>query len=122
MIEQSIFEIERLLVQPERPTLNRIEGELSMEEVEQLNLQKREIHSTLKDVAEKYHLTFYEKNQRAMIRTRLSHMLDVTEDMYPEKLKGYGAFNPEVKERYNNDIKRLERVIKQAFTNLSEPK
>jgi hypothetical protein len=119
IIERSIVGIEQLLIQPEHSSLNQVEEKLSAEEAEQLIRQLGEIQSMLADLSRRYDLTFHKKNQRAMVVASLSHMLDISEDMYAEKLKGYGSFNPELKQDYDNEIEQLEKAIKQSISALN---
>jgi hypothetical protein len=115
LMEQTMLEIRQLLRQSDHPVLSGVEMSVSAETAEELSEQLAGIQSVLGEIAARCRLEFEKKNQRRLIAARLNTLLNITLDMYADKLAVYGRFNPNLKKSYNKDVEKLEEKINRAL-------
>lgn len=114
-MEKNIIEMMQLLNEPDKSVLNRVEQNIDEKSIDEITEKLEALMENLENFSGKYRLPGKTRSQKRLVSARLNTLLNIIMDMYSRKLSGFGTFNADLEESYNDDIRKLENEIDELY-------
>ncbi len=115
LMEKNIIEMVQLLNEPDKSVLNRVEQNIDEKSIDEITEKLEALMENLENFSGKYRLPGKTRSQKRLVSARLNTLLNIIMDMYSRKLSGFGTFNADLEESYNDDIRKLENEIDELY-------
>ncbi len=115
LMEKNIIEMVQLLNEPDKSVLNRVEQDIDEKSIDEITEKLEALMENLENFSGKYRLPGKTRSQKRLVSARLNTLLNIIMDMYSRKLSGFGTFNADLEESYNDDIRKLENEIDELY-------
>lgn len=115
LMEKNIIEMMQLLNEPDKSVLNRVEQNIDEKSIDEITEKLEALMENLENFSGKYRLPGKTRSQKRLVSARLNTLLNIIMDMYSRKLSGFGTFNADLEESYNDDIRKLENEIDELY-------
>jgi len=112
LIEKMLLEIEELLA-PNRENMVEIVEDIDAEEKQRILTRILEIKTELEELNERYVLTKQQLTESHFVNSRRTKIWELLHDSSVKRMNAYGPFPDDLKNTYEDDIRRLLELVKE---------
>ena len=110
LIEKMLLEIEELFA-PNRENMVEVVSDIDPEEKQRILAGIQEIKTELQALNERYMLKKQQLTESHFVNSRITKIWELLHDSSVKRMNAYGPFPDELKNTYEDDIRRLLKLV-----------